>query len=265
NYGEIVNPNGQKNEVMTRYTVFCSSQHLVSVRLNSYMYTGGAHGNSSIAAINRNPGAGLDQTWHRLVSDEGYAMEKLSSLAYDDLLAQLKTAGAGPELDLKWLRQGTSSAAANYSVYTLDGQGNVFLQFANYQVAPYCYGELQVKVPLEELKKPADPVSAIANPASVNCEKLKGQLKILKKPDGGEYGVCIFEDNRQCEEWALFRKECPKGGVKITGYTTPETIYCAITGHEAVEGPDGKPGTCTVDGKTCPASEYYKNGSCGKS
>jgi predicted metal-dependent phosphoesterase TrpH len=35
--------------------------------------------------------------------------------------------------------------------------------------------------------------------------------------DGGEYGICVFEDNRQCEEWALFRGECPAGGRKATG------------------------------------------------
>ena len=27
--------------------------------------------------------------------------------------------------------------------------------------------------------------------------------------EGGEYGVCVFDDGRQCEEWALFRdKRC---------------------------------------------------------
>ena len=263
-YSSMVNPNGQKNEVVTRYAVYCSSQNLISVRLNTYMYTGGAHGLSSIDTISRNPGAGLDQTWERLVPDPGYALEQLSSIAYQDLLAQLKAAGAGPELDLNWLRQGTSSAATNYDQYTLDGQGNVFIQIPQYQVAPYCYGELQVKVALENLKAPkATAHSGIANPASVNCEKQGGKLTIAKNSGGAEYGICVFEDNRQCEEWALFRKQCPKGGVKVTGYTTPETVYCAITGHEAVEGSDGKPGTCTVDGKTCPALEYYTTGACG--
>ena len=48
--------------------------------------------------------------------------------------------------------------------------------------------------------------------------------------DGGQIGVCYFEDNRQCEEWALMRGECPVGGVKVTGYVTPAGRYCAITG-----------------------------------
>jgi putative hemolysin len=32
----------------------------------------------------------------------------------------------------------------------------------------------------------------------------------------GQYGVCFFEDNRQCEEWALLRGDCPVGGKKVT-------------------------------------------------
>ena len=56
----------------------------------------------------------------------------------------------------------------------------------------------------------------IANPASVNCIKQGGTLSIQKSADGGEYGICVFADNRQCEEWALLRGECPANGKKIT-------------------------------------------------
>jgi putative hemolysin len=75
----------------------------------------------------------------------------------------------------------------------------------------------------------------IANPASVNCEEKGGKLEIRKSP-AGEYGVCIFGANRQCEEWALFRGECPLGGVDISGYKTADEIYCAITGGTPKDG-----------------------------
>jgi len=98
-------------------------------------------------------------------------------------------------------------------------------------------------------------ITGLANPASVNCHEKKGELKIVKGPGGGEYGICIFEDNRQCEEWAMFRGECPEGGVKITGYYTPEGVFCAITGGSY----DEKAGKCTLkDGKVCGAVEHYK-------
>ncbi|HKE84686.1 MAG TPA: DUF333 domain-containing protein, partial [Vicinamibacterales bacterium] len=70
----------------------------------------------------------------------------------------------------------------------------------------------------------------LANPASTHCVEQGGKLGIERRPDGAEFGVCFLEDNRQCEEWALLRGECPPTGAKITGYNTQAGRYCAITG-----------------------------------
>jgi putative hemolysin len=43
----------------------------------------------------------------------------------------------------------------------------------------------------------------LPNPASVDCVKKGGKVVIEKRGDGGEYGICLFEGNRQCEEWAM--------------------------------------------------------------
>lgn len=45
----------------------------------------------------------------------------------------------------------------------------------------------------------------MANPASQNCVNQGGTLTIEERGDGGQFGVCTFEDNLQCEEWALLR------------------------------------------------------------
>lgn len=110
------------------------------------------------------------------------------------------------------------------------------------------------------------PNPGLANPASENCVKQGGAVSIQKRGDGGEYGICVFEDNRQCEEWALQRGECPVGGLKITGYVTTAAQYCAITGGAyTITGKSNQPdeqGTCAFqNGKTCDAWEYY-NGTC---
>lgn len=120
---------------------------------------------------------------------------------------------------------------------------------------------------------PATPVSPtptpsvqLANPASENCLQQGGTLVRQQRGDGGEYGVCLFEDNRQCEEWALLRGDCPVGGRKITGYITPAAQYCAITGGTyqgtANLNTDQEQGTCTFkNGATCDVWDYY-NGTC---
>lgn len=105
--------------------------------------------------------------------------------------------------------------------------------------------------------------TAIANPASVNCIDKGGALSIQKRGDGGEYGICIFADNRQCEEWALFRGECPAGGIRITGYVTPAARYCAITGGAyTVTGRSNtgeEQGICLLkSGTSCDAWDYYR-------
>ncbi|MCB0173842.1 MAG: DUF333 domain-containing protein [Anaerolineae bacterium] len=111
-----------------------------------------------------------------------------------------------------------------------------------------------------------EPTEQLANPASENCVKQGGTLSIQQRGDGGEYGVCVFEDNRQCEEWALLRGDCPVGGLKITGYVTPAAQYCAITGGEyQVTGTNDsgeEQGTCTFkNGQSCDVWDYY-NGKC---
>ena len=108
----------------------------------------------------------------------------------------------------------------------------------------------------------------IANPASQNCVARGGMLRIESRPDGGQYGVCIFDDNRQCEEWAMFRGECPLGGLRVTGYITTAARYCAITGGRytviAKSGTADEQGACALPGgKSCGADAYYA-GTCSR-
>ena len=107
----------------------------------------------------------------------------------------------------------------------------------------------------------------LANPASQNCATQGGTLTIERRPDGGQYGVCTFTDNYQCEEWALFRGECPRNGLRVTGYVTPAGRYCAITGGRytvVTESASRETGVCSLPGgKACDAAAYYA-GTCGR-
>ncbi len=112
------------------------------------------------------------------------------------------------------------------------------------------------------------PAPRLANPASVNCADKGGKLTIERRPDGGEYGVCVFTDNYQCEEWAMFRGECPVGGLRVTGYITPAARYCAITGGRyavvANSGAADEQGACSLPGgKACSADAWYA-GTCSR-
>jgi putative hemolysin len=102
----------------------------------------------------------------------------------------------------------------------------------------------------------------IANPASSNCVKNGGTVVIQKHDDGGEYGLCFFDDNRACEEWAMLRGDCPVGGRKTTGYDTIDQKYCAWVGGNTTAITDSK---CTFkNGKVCGTKDFYE-GKCSSS
>jgi len=109
------------------------------------------------------------------------------------------------------------------------------------------------------------PPTQLANPASANCVQ-QGGRHVVEPGPGGELGVCLFEDNRQCEEWALLRGACPVGGLRVTGYATPAARYCAITGGRYAvtdrSGAADEQGTCALPaGMSCDADAYYR-GTC---
>lgn len=109
--------------------------------------------------------------------------------------------------------------------------------------------KVQEKQTTESTKK-----IGLANPSSVNCIDKGGTLDMRKKNDGGVYGVCVFEDNRECEEWALFYGFCPVGGIKVTEYNSKESKYCAIIGGEYKE----KDSLCVFNnGAECNVKELY--------
>jgi len=96
----------------------------------------------------------------------------------------------------------------------------------------------------------------LANPASVACVEKGGQIEMKERGDGGQYGICVFPDGKQCEEWTLFRGECgDDAGVTPVG--TEEENYCVLTGGET----DLEVGSCTTtEETTCDLNEYFEGG-----
>jgi putative hemolysin len=53
--------------------------------------------------------------------------------------------------------------------------------------------------------------AGLPNPAAVFCEEQGGKVDIRKDGQGGQYGVCMFNDGTECDEWAYYRGECAPG------------------------------------------------------
>lgn len=71
--------------------------------------------------------------------------------------------------------------------------------------------EKQAEQTKTEENQTGEQKTQIANPASVYCEEKGGKLEIRADADGNQYGICIFPDGSECEEWKFFRGECKKG------------------------------------------------------
>jgi len=79
-----------------------------------------------------------------------------------------------------------------------------------------------VTAPTED---PAGGGAGLPNPASVYCQEQGHNLETRSDADGGQYGVCIFPDGSECEEWSYYRGECspsgqpvPSGGQPVVGW-----------------------------------------------
>jgi putative hemolysin len=101
-----------------------------------------------------------------------------------------------------------------------------------------------------------------ANPASTHCVDQGGSLAFEKDGSGGQFGLWRFDDNRQCEEWALLRGQCPAGGIRVTGYVTPAARYCALRGghYQVLSGSNTaiELGSCGfANGKSCAAGAFF--------
>lgn len=58
----------------------------------------------------------------------------------------------------------------------------------------------------------------LPNPASVYCEEQGYVLEIRTDGEGSQYGVCLFPDGSECEEWAYYRGACmPASAQPATG------------------------------------------------
>lgn len=95
--------------------------------------------------------------------------------------------------------------------------------------------------------------SQLANPASVYCIAHNGSLDIRVNADGSSYGVCVFNETSECEEWAYFRGECSDGSLdSINSCNADSDCIPASCCHSAscvskVNAPNCAGGYCTLD------------------
>ena len=134
------------------YNVTCKvtgNKQIVSVLIETWVFSGGAHGNTSLIALNYDIASGkyLNITQ---VSEMTYNQisEICRNKLYKDLIDSDKTGMPPSEKDLlrDMINTGAFPQAGNFEIFTVDGS-KITVWFEPYSVAPYSYGiqEIQIK------------------------------------------------------------------------------------------------------------------------
>jgi hypothetical protein len=236
-----------------RYDKGRFDKQFVSFVLLMEYYSGGAHGGRDFYSfaydLEKNQELKLDD----LFVDNSNYLNDISQFCFDDLRKQINKLTNDDYLDEEWLKDGVSPKVENFQSFVFD-EDSITFYFPPYQIAAYALGDFKVEFPWENHLAAGNDWAGLANPASLNCQDNGGQI-FMKENALGQYGVCLFEDNRQCEEWSLFYGYCPEGGVKVTGFEYESEIYCAILGGQTSAGAS----SCTfTNGKTCLLDDLYQ-------
>ena len=128
-----------------------NSGTIISVLLNNYTFSGGAHGSTSLIALNYDTAAGKFLSITEATGlDYNQLSEKCREVLYKRLIDDDKNVSTAAEIaDMKEnINTGAFPQAGNYQIFTLKGK-KLTVYFEPYSVAPYVYGIQTVEIPLK--------------------------------------------------------------------------------------------------------------------
>jgi len=134
-------------EYLVTYEV-SNSDDIISVLLNTYIFNGGAHGNTNLSAINYQVSSGK---FIDIKTASAMDINEISSICrkylYKKLIDEDKTGMPPSEQDAlrEMINTGAYPQAGNFEIYTVDGN-NLYVYFEPYSVAPYSYGIQKIKI-----------------------------------------------------------------------------------------------------------------------
>ena len=133
-------------EYLVTYEV-TGNKEIVSVLLNTYIFSGGAHGNTNLASFTYDTKAGkfLD-----IVQASSMSYNEISSVCRNNLYKKLidnnkKMPPAEEDSMREMINTGAFPQAGNFEIFTVDGS-KVYAWFEPYSVAPYSYGIQKILV-----------------------------------------------------------------------------------------------------------------------
>lgn len=132
------------------YIVSCEvtgNKNIISVLINTYVFNGGAHGNTSLTSFNYNSS---EKTYMDIKKASGMSYKDISEICRQYLYKKLiddnkKLPPKEKDAMHEMINTGAFPQASNFEIFTVDGN-KIFVFFEPYTVAPYSYGIQKIQI-----------------------------------------------------------------------------------------------------------------------
>lgn len=131
------------------------SDRILSVRIETYIFTGGAHGDTAVEFINYNLKNGEEIDWKDVFRKDSDYLALMAAYAKAELIKQLLV-GEGSMSEEDWIERGSAATVENYNSNVGFGEESLLVVFQSYQVAAYAAGQTTVSIPYGELESAID-------------------------------------------------------------------------------------------------------------
>ena len=134
-------------EYLVTYEV-SGNKDIISVLLNTYIFSGGAHGNTNLATFTYDTKAGK---FIDILQASSMSYNDISSVCRNTLYKKLidnekkKMPPAEEDSLREMINTGAFPQAGNFELFTVDGS-KIYVWFEPYSVAPYSYGVQKIQV-----------------------------------------------------------------------------------------------------------------------
>jgi hypothetical protein len=138
---KFTEPGDSKNTLEFNYKVEQQGDRFVSILMNGSVYTGGAHPNPVLFAIN-----------YDLKNNKEVKFSDLSSsgLAFTNAVSEITTKELQTKFGGDFIPEGAAANEDNFQIFTFNKE-KLIITFNAYQVGPYAIGTPAVEIPLSKL------------------------------------------------------------------------------------------------------------------
>lgn len=135
-------------EMTMEYKILTHTDRFVSMELNTYYYTGGAHGTPAFKIINFDAQLTKDITLDDLFINDTDYLKVIAPHCRNTLIARMDQIDSSKDM----IEEGTDPLRPeNYQIFEVKKEG-IEIIFPPYQVAPYVAGAQSVLIPYEKIK-----------------------------------------------------------------------------------------------------------------